>query len=337
MTEKPPTKSKGNLQTFPVSAGLLDPRHVQAIDPSSPWPIYLWFVEHVTRDEENGEQFDGIVSHGRPVSIQQIADALGIGERVCRRHLARLVKARYVLQKKTGVGTCTYTVTNSKRWAWKRQSRAGRDHPSKPPELQADLFSPAQGASDEPSHQSATPKAGIRPQAQVPRGLISVGPDQKQASAENGSRARSQLLTKTLTHTPRASESSEGSALDELVHKIAAENPRLAHLKDRLLPQIQEHAIAEAIVRDGPELVLEGTRRLRDAASRLPQEDRRFIPNPVRFYQQSEYRPDSDVWDRLSRKQPGSPGHVPLPSDYVPASEKVRQELELRRRERLVQ
>jgi hypothetical protein len=51
------------LQTFPVSAGLLDRRNVKAIDPRSPWPIYLWFLNHFTHDEESG----------RPISIRQIA------------------------------------------------------------------------------------------------------------------------------------------------------------------------------------------------------------------------------------------------------------------------
>jgi hypothetical protein len=317
---------RNDLQTFPVSAGLLDPRHVQAIDPSSPLWIYLWLLNRVTRDEQSGEDFVGIVLNGRPVSIQQIAEELGMGERVCRRYLARLVKEGYVVQKKTGVGTCTYTITKSKRWAWKRQTHTGRDHSSKTPELQASLFSPVQDGSGDSSHQKAASGSGDPTGRKAalgsgPTGRILVRPDKKAASAERGTRARSHETTKTLTHTPRVSE---GLALDELVHKIAAENPRLAHFKDRPLPQVQEHAIAEAIVRDGPELVLEGTRKLRDAASRLPQEDRRFIPNPVRFYQQSEYLPGSPVWDRLSRKQPGSPGHVPLPADYVPASEQMR-------------
>ena len=84
--------NSGELHTFPVSAGLLDPRHVQAIDPSSPLWIYLWLLNRVTRDEERGDDFLGIVLHGRSVSIRQIADELGIKERACRRHLARLCR-----------------------------------------------------------------------------------------------------------------------------------------------------------------------------------------------------------------------------------------------------
>ena len=96
--------NSGELHTFPVSAGLLDPRHVQAIDPSSPLWIYLWLLNRVTRDEERGDDFLGIVLHGRSVSIRQIADELGIKERACRRHLARLVRAGYVLKRRLASG-----------------------------------------------------------------------------------------------------------------------------------------------------------------------------------------------------------------------------------------
>ena len=184
------------FQTFPVSAGLLEPQHVNAIDPRSPWPIYLWFIEHVTRDEPDGEgNFDGIVLNGRPVSMRQIADDLGIGERACRRHLARLVP-RYVVQKKTGVGSCTYTVKNSKRWAYKRHPRTDRSGTSKAPELQASLFSPPQDGSNDATHQkpasgSLDPQAGNRPQGTDPQAgkwsdLTKNRPQQK-----DGSRAQS--------------------------------------------------------------------------------------------------------------------------------------------------
>ena len=180
-----------DLQTFPVSAGLLDPRHVKAIDPSSPWPIYLWFLEHVTRDEERDDNFVGIVLHGRPVSIRQIAEELGIKERTCRRNLARLVKAGYVLQKQTGAGTCTYTVTKSKRWAYKR--RTSRTELSKAPEPQASLSFPEESVT--PAHQKVV-NGTISPHQ------ILVEPDQKVVSAEGGTRARSQV-TKVLSQGER--------------------------------------------------------------------------------------------------------------------------------------
>jgi Winged helix-turn-helix DNA-binding len=167
--------NSGELHTFPVSAGLLDPRHVQAIDPSSPWPIYLWFLEHVTRDEEREDDFVGIVLHGRSISIRQIAQELGIKERPCRRHLARLVKAGYVLQKQTGGGACTYEVAKSKKWAWRRRTRASRNQPSKAPESQASLSFPTNSESGDSPHQKVVRGPSSPHQ-------ILVGSDQKVVS-----------------------------------------------------------------------------------------------------------------------------------------------------------
>jgi DNA-directed RNA polymerase subunit N (RpoN/RPB10) len=100
------------LRTFPVSAGLLDPQHVQAIG-GALW-VHLWFLNRVSRYDRRGEDdFVGIVSNGRPLSIRKIAEELGIEYYACRRRLARLVRNGYIVQKKTGAGTCTYSVARS--------------------------------------------------------------------------------------------------------------------------------------------------------------------------------------------------------------------------------
>jgi hypothetical protein len=169
---------KNDPQTFPVSVGLLDPRHVKAIDPSSPVWVYLWLLNRVTRDECcSGDDFLGIVLRGRPVSIREIADELGMKERACRRHLARLVRTGYVHQKKTGVGSCTYAVTKSKRWAWKRRTATERNRV----EPQTSFWPQAPG----PTDQKVASGSG-------PTDQILVKPDQKVVSAEGGTRARSQ-------------------------------------------------------------------------------------------------------------------------------------------------
>jgi hypothetical protein len=309
------------LQTFPVSAGLLDPRHVQAIG-RAVW-VYLWFLNRVTRDEQRGDDdFVGIVLNGRPLSIDEIAEELGFDYYACRRHLARLVKSGYVERRKTGAGMFSYSVKKSKKWAWKRQTSGARNRPSSSCEKQANLFPPTEAPTERKMLSgSEDPQSKICAQGADPQSRKCNSTEQNMRCAESGSRARSQETTKTLTHTIAESER---PALEDWVTKIATEHPGLAYLKGRSLSQIQEHAIADAIVRDGPNLVLEGTRKLRDAASRLPKEERRFIPNPVRFYQQSEYLPDSPVWDRLSTKPSGSPGYVPLPADYIPPSEVMR-------------
>src|SRR4051794_17581868 len=106
--------------TFPVSVGLLDPRHVRAMG-LSVWE-YLWFLEHVTQDQAEDGDYVGLVFNGRPIGIQEVAGALGLEPRTCRNHIARLAKAGYILKKKTATGAHIFSVTKSKRWAWKRAS-----------------------------------------------------------------------------------------------------------------------------------------------------------------------------------------------------------------------
>jgi hypothetical protein len=116
-----------NPTTFPVSAGLLEPKHVRAIDAFSPWPVYLWFLNRVTSDVANGDEFDGIVLYGNPVGVGQISAELGIEYRQCRRYISRLKRQGYIAQTKTGTGMCTYLVKKSKKWLWKRNGAAATD------------------------------------------------------------------------------------------------------------------------------------------------------------------------------------------------------------------
>jgi|GEM_PF-7015072 len=321
MTQKR-AMNDGSLQTFPVSAGLLDPRHVQAIG-GAVW-VYLWFLNRVTRDEQRAcGDFVGVVLHGRPLSIDEIAEELGVDYHACRRQLARLVNTGYVERKRTGAGMFSYTVTKSKRWAWKRQAAGARNQRSNSTEKQADLFPPTEAPTEQKMLSgSSDPQSKICTEGADPQSRKCNSTERNLLCAESGSRARSQLVTKTLTHTVAESEC---PALEDWVTKIATEHPALAHVKGRRLSQVQECAIAEAIVRDGHELVMSGTCNLRDAVARWPKEERRFIPNPVRFYQQSEYLKDAGMWERGSGKQ-SLPGYVPLPRDCVSPSELNRRE-----------
>jgi hypothetical protein len=303
-----------DLQTFPVSAGLLDPRHVRAIG-GALW-VYLWFVNRVTRDEQRGgDDFVGIVRNGRPISVSEIAEELGLKERTCRRHLACLVRTGYVLQKKTAAGTCSYSVAKSKRWAWKRRTVTNRNQAPNGPEPQASFWPQAQGPT---LTKVASGSATQRPDLSKPRTKV--------ASAERGTRAVSQDLTKTLTHTVPASEDSP--VLDELVQKIAAEHPKLAYLKDTPLPQFYEYLIVEAIGRHGADRVLAGTRTMGEAVAQWAPEDHRFIPSPEKFYGASQYLKPAAEWQRFSKKQPGPTGYMPLPADYVSPSEQQKRERE---------
>jgi hypothetical protein len=87
---------------------------------------------------------------------------------------------------------------------------------------------------------------------------------------------------------------------DEIVRQIASEHPGCAHLGN-VLPQDLEHAIIEALARDGQDVVLAGTRNLRDAVAEWPKVELRYIPNPVKFYRGREYAKDPEVWKKTSK------------------------------------
>lgn len=315
------------LQTFPVSAGLLEPKHVQAIG-GALW-VYLWFLNRVTRDEQRGDDdFVGIVLNGRSVRIEEIASELGTDDRACRRYLTRLVERGYIERKKTGVGMFTYAVKNSKKWSWKRRTAGARNQSSTLPEKQGNLFpSTARPTDHNLVSGSGDPQTKKLSQGTGPQTTFLYSTDQKVVCAERGSRARSQETTKN--ETTHAVPASECPALDEWVPRIAAVHPGLDHLKDIILPPVYADAIIEAIVRDTPELVMAGTCNLRDAVSNWPREERRFIPNPVKFYQQREYLRDPAVWNRTGKRLSSVTGWKPperLPADYEAPSERVKRE-----------
>ncbi len=78
--------------------------------------------------------------------------------------------------------------------------------------------------------------------------------------------------------------------------------PANDHLKGRPLPQLQQEAIAEAIAKDGDQ-VLSGTRSFADKVADWPATDLRFIPNPVKFYTEGQYLKKPEFWER--RKENG--------------------------------
>lgn len=89
------------------------------------------------------------------------------------------------------------------------------------------------------------------------------------------------------------------SVVDEVGHLY----PANSHLKGRTLPQPQQDAIAEAIAKDGPDVVLVGTKSFADKVENWPSTDLRFIPNPVKFYTEGQYLKKPEFWER--RKENG--------------------------------
>jgi hypothetical protein len=178
------------LRTFPLSTGLLDPRHVKAIG-RAVW-VYLWFLNRVTKDEQRAvDDFVGIVLNGRPLSIDEIAEELGFDYYACRRDLARLVRAGYIERRKTGAGMFSYGVTKSKRWAWRRQTVGAEA--SSPREKQANLFSQTEASTEQKVLSgSEHPQSKIWSQGGDPQTRKCNSTDQKLVCAQRGTRARSQ-------------------------------------------------------------------------------------------------------------------------------------------------
>jgi hypothetical protein len=62
--------------------------------------------------------------------------------------------------------------------------------------------------------------------------------------------------------------------------------------------QIDQETIVEAIVRDGFDLVITGTRNYRDAVAKWPAVEKRFLRPVARFYGEADYLKDPAVWDK---------------------------------------
>lgn len=99
-----------------------------------------------------------------------------------------------------------------------------------------------------------------------------------------------------------------GRDLSEEVFEIAKVHPKIVHRK-KGPTRIEQEVIAQAIAQDGRDLVLAGTRNLADAVAKWPISEHKFIPEPVKFYQQENYKLDPAHWDRVEvSKLAGSQG-----------------------------
>ena len=85
-----------------------------------------------------------------------------------------------------------------------------------------------------------------------------------------------------------------GGVAEEIGHL----HPANSHMRSVVLPSAQLSAIAEAIERDGVEAVISGTKNLAQKVAKWPKSELRFVPNPVKFYQEAEYLRDPVLWER---------------------------------------
>lgn len=92
---------------------------------------------------------------------------------------------------------------------------------------------------------------------------------------------------------------------EDTVREIAYEHPKLHHLavNNKPIPGNLERKIWERIAEDGKDLLLAGTLNLRDAVAKWPPGSERFIPNPLKFYDEREYLKDPKVWERPSNEK----------------------------------
>lgn len=86
--------------------------------------------------------------------------------------------------------------------------------------------------------------------------------------------------------------------LESAVLQIAALYPKVRD--PHHISQEVQHAIAEAVARDGRDLVWAGTKNMAEAVSRWPRSELKFIPAAGRFFRESQYRTEPAEWERGS-------------------------------------
>jgi len=101
----------------------------------------------------------------------------------------------------------------------------------------------------------------------------------------------------TLFATPRG-VGEELTTIDQIAHL----HPKNAHLKNKPVPLAHRIAIADAIARDGEAAVISGTESLAVGVAEWDPMDKNFAPNPIKFYEESEYLKPRESWQR-QRKQ----------------------------------
>lgn len=104
--------------------------------------------------------------------------------------------------------------------------------------------------------------------------------------------------TDTDTHV-KERERAAPENFEQIVDAIGHEHPAASHLEGKALPENWKYAIAEAIQRDGVDSVRAGTRNYRDAVSRWPKSDLRFVMDPFKFYgSQAWYAKDPATFEK---------------------------------------
>jgi DNA-binding transcriptional ArsR family regulator len=98
---------------FSVSSGLLRPEHCRRIGQSL-W-VFLWMIHH---EHKPAGKPDGLVSEGRPVTYEDIANEIGLRARTIRYHVKALEEQGYIRSERDGTHGrgVRYFITNPVRW-----------------------------------------------------------------------------------------------------------------------------------------------------------------------------------------------------------------------------
>ena len=96
----------------------------------------------------------------------------------------------------------------------------------------------------------------------------------------------------------RVASDERTSTADQIAHL----HPANCHLIGKPIPQLQLVAIDDAIARDGQDAVFRGTSNLAEGVAQWEPSDLRFIPNPIKFYQESGYLKNPETWKRIRKK-----------------------------------
>ena len=128
-----PHSEKAPFITFPVSIGLLEGKHVEAMG-IAVW-CFLWCINRVTSDrtDPDGERW-GQVLGGCRFNHQRIADELGISLRAVRYQMDRLRSGGYLRITRCQDGQ-QVEVRHSIKWLRRKTQGAPNSRPELPPQV----------------------------------------------------------------------------------------------------------------------------------------------------------------------------------------------------------
>ncbi len=88
----------------------------------------------------------------------------------------------------------------------------------------------------------------------------------------------------------------QNSDVELQVLEIASIYPKILNPKN--LSQEIAYAIADAVARDGRDVVFAGTKSMAEAVAKWPKTELRFIPSPSRYFRESQYQKNPEEWER---------------------------------------